>query len=205
MWIERIFQQRTAGCALKYLMPFALIMLPVSQSAFSASGQICKTESIPAATPSSEFAADGDGTALHKPTGLIWMRCALGQQWDGKTCIGTVSKLSWQQALQMAAEFNQAGGYAGHQDWRLPNIKELDSIVETQCFFPAVNLDIFPATPSKRFWSSSLDIRHPYPRSYAWFIQFEQGYVDDANNRREYRVRLVRSGNSPAGFDRKAK
>lgn len=204
MWSKKIGQQGIKeGDMQRFLVLLCLVLLIVSQSAISAQAQICKPESIPAATPSSDFVDKNDGTVLHKPTGLIWMRCALGQQWDGKTCNGVPPQRDWQQALQSAATFNENGGFAGHKDWRLPSIKELDSIVETQCFQPAINLEIFPATPPRRFWSSSMDIRHP--KSYAWYIEFETGYLDEGRGVMLHYMRLVRSGQPPADFDRKMK
>jgi hypothetical protein len=53
----------------------------------------------------------------------------------------------WQQALQDVVDSNAQGGFAGFTDWRLPNVKELISIVEHQCANPAVNETIFPGTP----------------------------------------------------------
>lgn len=163
--------------------------------------QLCHTKSIPAVTPTSDFELGADGTAHHKPTGLTWMRCALGQKWDGKTCTGTASSYDWQAALKAAVDFNAAGGYAGHKDWRVPNIKELDSIFELQCAWPAVNLTVFPATPQYRFWSSTAGYR--YPKDYALYANFENSYTDDQKASDAYHVRLVRGGAGEAAFDAK--
>jgi len=70
-----------------------------------------------------DFVDNGDGTVTDRATGLIWMKvdsAALkaGSRQDGK--------LSWQEALTWAENLN----YAGHSNWRLPNAKELQSIVD---------------------------------------------------------------------------
>jgi hypothetical protein len=163
----------------------------------------CKPEHIRATTPTADFTDNRDGTVTHSRSGLVWMRCALGQTWDGLTCSGTAKKFLWKDTLQAAANFNAAGGYAAHHDWRMPNIKELDSIVELQCFAPAINLEIFPGTPPWRFWSSTPSINENDPR-FVWRIDFKNGYVDDtrvwdfyfpkSQKKFDYHVRLVRGG-----------
>lgn len=173
----------------------------------------CDTESMHAATPTADFTDNRDGTVTHKRSGLVWMRCALGQNWENGTCTGKANKYPWKKALQAVPNFNTAGGYANHAGWRLPNIKELDSIVETQCLNPAINLEVFPATPPFRFWTSTHSITHKF--GYAWHVDFQDGYVDDGrtwavfegdeepdteNGRFSYHVRLVRDGQPMDSF-----
>jgi hypothetical protein len=58
---------------------------------------------------------------------------------------------TWQQALQLtdrAADF-------GHADWRRPKIKALPPIVEQVCYRPAIDVAVFPGTPSSCFRSAS--------------------------------------------------
>jgi hypothetical protein len=45
-------------------------------------------------------------------TGLMWMRCAIGQTWDGATRKGHTNALNWQQAIDYVADLNKNGGYA---------------------------------------------------------------------------------------------
>ncbi|MEA5446446.1 DUF1566 domain-containing protein [Gammaproteobacteria bacterium AB-CW1] len=86
-----------------------------------------------------------DGTVIHAEYGLMWMRCSIGQEWDGETCVGAPTTLDIQSALLEAAE----SGHAGYDDWRVPNIKELDTLTERSCAHPAIDLNIFPNTPRK--------------------------------------------------------
>lgn len=153
--------------------------------------QTCKT-SIMASTPASDFTDNNNGTVTHNVTGLTWMRCSQGQSWNGINCTGVASKMDWQSALQVA----ENAGFAGNNDWRLPNIKELSSIVEVACFSPAINATIFPATPSHLFWSSSPrgTTRHS---GLAWEVNFETGdsLPRNTDNQDDYgHVRLVRGG-----------
>jgi hypothetical protein len=62
--------------------------------------------------------------------------------------------------MRSPGEINRDGGFSGHADWRLPTIKELQSIVEKQCSAPtlrapAVNVERFPNDPGLVVWSSS--------------------------------------------------
>lgn len=60
-------------------------------------------------------------------TGLVWMRCAIGQEWTGSTCTGEPNEYNWKGAFTAVKQLNQQG-FAGHTDWRLPTIEELISI-----------------------------------------------------------------------------
>jgi len=93
-------------------------------------------------TPDSRFEINNNGTVLDKKTGLMWMRCTLGQVWDGMVCLGSATNYNWEQSFVVAN--NQS--FANLSDWRLPNIKELSSIMELACVQPAINENIFPNT-----------------------------------------------------------
>lgn len=142
-------------------------------------------DDVTATTPDNRFTINADNTVTDNTTGLTWMRCSLGQ--TGNDCRGGwVRKFSWAKALNEVAN-----NYSG---WRLPNIKELSSIVELRCENPAINATIFPNTQSNAYWSSSPLV---YPGDYAWAVSFGVGASgtwrkDDRNTR--YYVRLVRSG-----------
>jgi len=145
---------------------------------------------IPEETPNSRFVVHGDGTVTDSRTGLMWKRCPEGQ--GGSDCAilnasGYPEYLPWNQALQRAAD----AIFAGYSDWRLPNIKELASLVETKCYAPAINLRIFPNTRSEWFWSSSA---YAYYSDGAWILYFGNGNGVIGNRGYYGSVRLVRGG-----------
>jgi len=162
----------------------ALATLPKVQAA-----QTCQTN-ISQTAPASEFTINGDGTVSHEETGLTWMQCSLGQAWDDSDCWGTASLYTWQEALQAS----EGEAFAGHSDWRLPNIRELRSIVEYACHSPAINLATFPATAETGAavvaWSSS-----PYAglSKNAWGVSFYAGGDGYDLKLEGFSVRLVRS------------
>ena len=129
----------------------------------------------------------GNGTVTDTRTGLMWDRCARGL--SGIGCFtGTASTFTWQAALNAAATI---GTYKGFSDWRLPNVKELRSLVDECRFGPAINEFAFPNSPASIFWSGSPDSRDA---ANAWFVEFNDGLAVSASGGLAYRVRLVRAG-----------
>ncbi len=142
-----------------------------------------------------------DGTVTDFKNKLQWMRCAVGQAWDGSTCQGTADKHTWEAARLMNSNF---GGYSG---WRLPKIEELKSLLycssgnpttwsdgkpcEGAYLRPTINSYAFPNTPTASFWSSSFDDHFP---AHAWFVVFGNGDALTGYKGGTYHVRLVRNG-----------
>ena len=149
--------------------------------------------SVPEATPTSAFVNNNDGTITHSLTGLMWKRCAQGL--SGASCAtGTATQLNWSGALTATV----ADTTAGHADWRLPNKKELESIVESCGNDPAINQTLFPATPTGSFWSGSPQFSNP---SAAWRVSFSFGGSEPTDKVDNGYVRLVRGGQSSGSFD----
>lgn len=138
-----------------------------------------------------------DGTVSDTATGLMWKKCSEGQTYnsDTGTCSHAAATYTWQQALQRAQAVNQgtAGESLGHTDWRVPNIKELRSLVEQACEDPAINTNAFPLTPSSPglYWSSS-----PSRKTIgkAWGVDFSLGSASPAPMASPAYLRLVRGG-----------
>lgn len=115
---------------------------------------------------------------IDKRTGLVWARCSVGQTWDGSTCTGSPTYLRHEEAMILAEQTN---------GWRLPNVKELASIVSRPCI-PAIDDLAFPATPLGGTWTST---PNPTPTSIsAWTVEFLDGSV--------YRSHQSRAGFSTA-------
>jgi Protein of unknown function (DUF1566)/Viral BACON domain len=69
------------------------------------------------------FVNNGDGTITDQANGLMWMQNDSGHLNAGDNNDG---KMNWQQALNWAENLE----YGGHSDWRLPNAKELQALVD---------------------------------------------------------------------------
>lgn len=167
-----------------YVIRFYTVLILAVFVASTSQAQTCNPN-IPLKTPGSAFTDHGDGTVTHQRTGLTWKKCLEGQ--SGADCTGTPTGMTWSQALTHAADHE----FAGSSLWRLPNIKELASIAETACYFPAINLSIFPNDPGSFVWSSS---PFAYILSYAWILDFGSGGDSPGAEDGGHYVRLVRGG-----------
>jgi serine/threonine protein kinase len=148
-----------------------------------------------------------DGTVTDTRTKLMWKRCAEGQTWDGKTCVGEAKKMTWYECMPNGKQKTWPA-FAGHNDWRVPTLEELKSLVycssgqpkiwndtgkqcEGDYQTPTIDQTAFPNTPVTWFWAAS-----PYASnsSYSWFVFFSYGYVASSSRSGGGAVRLVRSG-----------
>ena len=122
---------------------------------------------FPATNPDSVYIDHGDGTVTDTRTGLMWKQCNEGL--SGATCeIGSSLLLNWDEALALA----EASTFAGYSDWRLPNVKELSSLVEECRREPAINTNLFPTIHST-LWSGSPVAAPPVsPENLAWGVNF---------------------------------
>ena len=156
----------------------------------------------PLSTPDSDFADAGNGTVRHIPTGLIWKRCSEGQSWNGSSCAGTVASYNWAGALARADAVNAGSAgteNAGRTDWRVPNLKELHSIIENACVSATINTTQFPATPdSQAYWSGTPQAGWPL---YAWAVSVSYGADSWNIVTAQFGLRLVRSGGLPTQYD----
>lgn len=136
------------------------------------------------------------GTVIDKSTKLMWKKCLEGYTLSGATCVdgGSTKIFTWQAALQQPA---LVGNFAGKTGWRLPNVKELQSIVDESKSSPALDSAKFPNVPAaSEVWSSS-----PYAggmiagdNSKSWSVKFDVGTVTTpfARSTNTLNVRLVR-------------
>ncbi len=158
------------------------------------SEQFCMSDSLAADTSTEQFVVDNDnGIATDTKTGLSWMMCSYGMLWqtDTLSCSGNALQYKWSEALIKADEFE----YANKTDWRLPNIKELMSIVERQCSSPAINSLVFVDALAERYWTNSPNINSQgtgVNEDEAWAVSFIDGRNNTPIKESHSFIRLVR-------------
>lgn len=151
--------------------------------------QSCVGKSPTAEASSFVLSTDIVGKALHTTSGLEWSRCLVGQSWNEteSTCEGAAVKLTWQDALLLANTYD----FGEHTDWRVPNLKELTSLVQRACVSPAIDLTVFPATLTGGYWTSTPNTSADRAME-AWSVNFLNGRIESREKQQDYYVRMVR-------------
>ena len=129
------------------------------------------------------FTDNGDGTVTDHCTGLMWQKDTADVNEDGRS--NDRDFITWCGALA----YCEGLSFAGHDDWRLPNVRELQSILDYGRLSPSID----PVFGTVRYcWSSTStpDSGHP------WVVDFGVGRVDIGNSSDEIvsYVRAVRPG-----------
>ena len=120
------------------------------------------------------YVDNGNGTVTDQGTGLMWQKAD-----DGNT-------YTWRYALQYCEDLS----LAGYADWRLPNIRELQSLVDRSTSSPAID-PIFECRLND-YWSSTSERDYGYR---AWHTHFHYGLGETGEYKNTYMyVRCVRDG-----------
>ena len=118
------------------------------------------------------FVINGDGTVTDTSTGLIWQQ-------------ETTDNMTWEDALTYCENLS----LAGHDEWRLPNRNEMQTLLDYVSVYPAIDTTIFPDTISSIYWSSTTNANNT---SYAWHSSFGSGFLGiSLKSNMNYYVRAV--------------
>ncbi len=129
------------------------------------------------------FVDNSNGTVTDLSTGLTWQKAPFERK-------------DWKAALEACEELV----LAGHDDWRLPNVTELQSIVNYRHAKPAIDGYTFkgvPTTVPSSFWLGYWTSTN-YASNWesAWLVNFEDGSLFHHRKNHKYFLRAVRGGNT---------
>lgn len=131
------------------------------------------------------YVDNGDYTVSEQTTGLMWMRET--GDFDGDGWVTEDDRTNWQSALAFCQDLI----YSGYDDWRLPDINELQSLVYLDAGSPSIDPAFFCVNDN--YWSNST---YANPAS-AWYVYFRDGktnYWSKTTTDLSLYVRCVRSG-----------
>ncbi|MDP1982642.1 MAG: DUF1566 domain-containing protein [Sulfuritalea sp.] len=147
------------------------------------------------------FADNGDGTVSDRATGLMWLKQDSGHFKAGPYGDG---RMNWPQALAWAAGFELKGQH-GQRGWRLPNAKELQSLVDytrspqatggpalDPLFAASTIVDEGGGTNWGFYWTSTTHLDGPRPGGDAVYVAFGEALG---------LMRTPRTGHRPALLD----
>jgi len=129
----------------------------------------------------SDPAGNGETVASDIVSGLMW-----ASNGSGAGCRSGMP-ISW----ALAVDWAEGLTFAGYSDWRLPNRRELESLVDSGKYDPAINTAYFPNTRAGYYWSGST---YAGDEALAWLVNFYYGYVFGGPKTDACFVRAVRGG-----------
>jgi hypothetical protein len=159
------------------------------------------------------FTDNGDGTITDNDTGLMWEKKGdngglhdkdNGYYWSGNGSVFQETIWDWLEDVNAEA----GTGFAGYNDWRIPNAKELESLVNFQSAAPMTSAAFHTncvagatvltgsCTAVSNYWSSTTWARST---SMAWGVSFYEGLLYPYDKATAPRVRAVRGGSSGPG------
>ena len=103
-------------------------------------------------------------------SGVEWMRCSVGQQWNGTSCDGEIVRLNHDDIAKAIVIANkQLGG-----NWRLPNREELEGLVCADCKTVKIDSNSFPQTVPEPYWTGEVNA---FAARHFWSVNFMTGFT----------------------------
>jgi hypothetical protein len=102
--------------------------------------------------------------------GVEWMRCSVGQIWNGTDCEGVAMQLTQEDVAKAIVIANAQLG----PGWRLPSRAELEGLVCKACAPVKIELDSFPNTLGEPYWTGEVNGFAP---RHIWTVNFMTGHT----------------------------
>lgn len=124
------------------------------------------------AAPPARYMIPGDGTVIDLDTKLVWQRTV------------DAGSYSWNAAATYCTTTALPG-----TGWRVPSVRELESIIDSTQQSPPIDGTTFPATPKTGFWTSTIFVDG---NSTAMIVNLSDGTVQNEADSVQHAVRCVR-------------
>ncbi len=141
---------------------------------------------------------NGDGTVTDGRTGLLWEKLS-----DDGSIHDWQNTYTWATAFTVKVATLNASAFAGYSDWRVPNVSELQSLLNYGASFPAVDGSLWAGcspgctvftcscTVASYYYSSTSNNTNP---GQVWIIDFDDGDINNGYRDASRYVRAVRGG-----------
>lgn len=151
---------------------------------------VCDSGEVAAICPADcKFSDNGDGTVSDNTSGLVWLKCTLGQTLTSSDCSGTAVKYQYCTTDDNSCNGDTDSGildsgpaydacnalngmsFGSRTNWKVATKNELLTIQKIDSE-PNIDDYYFPNTMSFCYWSSSGSAGYP---ASAWYVRFDSG------------------------------
>jgi hypothetical protein len=160
------FFQKTTWC---FFLAVLVIIQVIENAAFAQSSSSLSSADNAVIVKSGKFMAR-DHLVTDLQNNVEWMRCSVGQVWDGDDCKGKALKLSQDDAARAISIANEQLG----PGWRLPTRTELEGLVCDDCSPVKIELDTFPNTYAEPYWTGEVN---SFASRHIWSVNFMTGFT----------------------------
>lgn len=143
--------------------------------------------------PAPDDTYSADYLTTDHATGLVWKSCSEGL--SGASCTtGSLTLMNWTDAsapgsgCDVLNSANSGAGYGGRTDWQLPEIDELQTLINYGTYAPAIYNADFPATGPSFYWTATPE------GTLSWTVDFDAGALDLDQQTDGFYVRCLSMG-----------
>lgn len=149
----------------------------------------CVRDPVPPLLQAERFerllSVSGEPTVIDNVTELQWQGCEPGLTGDD-CATGAPTPFDWASSLDYCHNLS----WGGHDDWVLPNVKQLRSIIDNRLTSPGLDATAFPNHQSSAGWSSTTSVAAPVE---AWVVNIDfGGGIEDEDKSSTLSARCVR-------------
>ncbi len=154
---------------LRQLLKMRQLLLTVTAATFCSLTPVAHGATLSEVSNTGQFLTR-EHLIIDLQSGVEWLRCSVGQQWNGIGCSGKIMKLNHDgvaKAIVMANE--QLGG-----NWRLPTRNELEGLVCKTCSNVKIDIKTFPETAAEPYWTGEVN---GFATRHFWSVNFMTGHT----------------------------